>query len=176
MSVLQSWKNPPSSSPPQLQLCPRRQPIWEEPCRQLGPGTAPSTGNPQICHLSILSDQVAVGLLCLVDHGHWEIHKPFLTQDHSAEAETPVCLQRMKICFLGEVKEKCALKILKGFCFLLAQRRPQIPSGPAREKGLVGPIQEAAYSVNFWVGPKDPGIPPVHNLGEDRDLRDGYPT
>lgn len=151
MSVLQSWKNPLSSSPSQLQLCPRRQPVWEEPCGPLGPGTAPSMGNPQTCHLSILSDQVALGLRCLVNHGHWGIHKPFLTRDYSAEAETPVCLQRMKICFLGEVKEKCALKqkILEQFCFLLAQRRPQISSGPARERGLAGPIQEVACSVNF---------------------------
>lgn len=67
-------------------------------------------GNPRSCHVSILSDQAALGLLCLVNHGHWEMHKPFLTQDQSAEAETPVCLQRMKICFLGEVKERCALK------------------------------------------------------------------
>lgn len=78
--------------------------------RAAGSWSCPSMGNPRSCHVSILSDQAALGLLCLVNHGHWEMHKPFLTQDQSAEAETPVCLQRMKICFLGEVKERCALK------------------------------------------------------------------
>lgn len=86
----------------------------------------------------------------------------------------------MKLCFLGEVKERCALKqkILEKFCFLLAQKRPQIPSGPAGERCLVGPIQKVAYSVaysvNFRISLKDPGIPPVYSLEEDRDLRDGY--
>ena len=73
------------------------------------------------------------GLTCLVSHAHWEKCKPFLMQDHSAEAETSVCLQRMKTCFLGEREEWCSAlkkKTLENICIQL-QQRSQIPSGPA---------------------------------------------
>lgn len=42
-----------------------------------------------------------------MNHSLGEKSKPFLIENSSAEAENPVCLQRMKIR-LGEVEERCS--------------------------------------------------------------------
>lgn len=67
---------------------------------QPGWRAAPSQGLPVRC-FSVLWPPA--GLLGLVHHGLWERWEP-LTQNHTADAENPVCLQRTRICSLGEAK------------------------------------------------------------------------
>ena len=101
-------------------------------------GNPPSLAACPLSQTRCCSRLWPLGLPCLVSHGHWEECEPFLTQNHSAEAESPVCLQRMKICLLGEVRERCSpLKeeTLEEFCLLSEQRRPGMPNGPAQGAG-----------------------------------------
>lgn len=95
---------------------PRRWSLWEEPRGQARPGTAPLQGPLDLLPFHSQNRQCSwpephpdspLASCAWFDCGPWEKHKPFLTQDHSAEAETPVCLQMLRICLLGEMKERC---------------------------------------------------------------------